>query len=495
MTHGGCFMRPRSRPPLIRSLLAALALVLAFAGALLLGIPSPVVQADDGSVWMFGGNVYPRTDSDIRMESETVQAVCYRGFAEYLAEFRFVNEGEAKRLQLGFPCSPDRGYRDPLVAFQAWQDGRPLEVTLGEGPDPTQPGSLIAHYLHEATFPHGETMITVSYLVGPSTMNGGRLIKDVDASSGLWGGAAVYQYWLHTGAGWRDTIGNAVVRYSLADDFEGSDVDVTAAEAAGYELGGATTNPECYTKPDGHTYQWVFEDIEPSTKDDINLVYTLPGTRGGTSTTASGRLDDAADSPAGRQVIDRSLQSGWGVPAPGTGEWVEVSLGGKLSLREIRILPGRNDRLGSFAEYGRPKRLEVTLSDGASTVLTLEDEPGLQRFAVSGEAEWVRFEILDVYPGNKSDDTYISEISLGTQPAPQFEAFSRLITADAQLTAATDATPAAATTVASDTDLAPEEDPGRLLWPAILGAVAAAVGSVVLACLALRLRRRVRIPS
>ena len=115
-------------------------------------------------------------------------------------------------------------------------------------------------------------------------------------------------------------------------------------------------------------------------------------------------------------------------------------------MRELRILPGRHDTLTSFGEYGRPKSMRVTLSDGTSKVLKLKDEASLQRFAISGKAEWVKFEVLDSYPGTKSSKTYISEIDFGAARAPEFEAFDDLMAAKAPPTTATTAPPATTST-------------------------------------------------
>ncbi len=105
------------------------------------------------------------------MESETVQAICYRDFAEYRVDFLFVNSGAPQTLQLGFPyeVNPEGDSRGGLIAFHAWQDGTPLAVTMGKGPD-----TWHEYYLHQATFPTGKTMISVSYLASPTVTSGTR---------------------------------------------------------------------------------------------------------------------------------------------------------------------------------------------------------------------------------------------------------------------------------------------------------------------------------
>jgi hypothetical protein len=512
------------------SLGAMLAAVMLLVAITLLAGPVAPVLADDGSVFMAGGAVHPMANSDIRMESETVQAVCFGGFAEYRAEFHFVNSGGPQVVQLGFPFT---GYskqfenQPSLVAFRAWQDDVQLPVTVGLGDDPAWPGSEITYYLHQATFPRGETVITVSYLADMSSAASPRFSDDAPAALGAPGFAASFDYWLHSGAGWSGAIGKAVIRFNLADTFTGWAVDVKQADTAGYEVVPFTTKPESYVALDDRTYQWVFEDLEPSTKDDVVLAFTM----------GKGRYDDALgltwadarvagidgsgrvrhefvypadDTPAGWEAFDRSAKTSWGAPAPGAGAWTRVAFAESQIVREIRILPGRNENPESFKEYGRPKTLRVTFSDGTDTVLDLKDEPSLQRFRVSADATWVRFDTLAIYPGIVNDDTYISEIELGSELAPGFEDFSDLILATAPAgepsqgpgtTIAMASTgPVSALTTAPSTVVTSAvgiaDTAGKLhhgwLWPAYIAIGVAVVALATLVALEWRTRRKAK---
>ncbi len=422
--------------------------------------PSPAL-ADDSSVGGIGGDVYPLANTDIRMESETVQAICYRLFAEYRVDFLFVNAGPAQTLMLGFPFALDdpEGSGAGPVAFRAWQDGKPLPVSLGQG---QVNGSSQGYYLHQATFPPGSTMITVSYLANPSWTSGGRfpeLTPPAFALPDIQGQEGRYDYWLHTGAGWAGTIGTAVARYTLADDFVGYGIDVKS-DYPGVENGWpSTTRPETYTKVDGRTYQWVFRELEPTEDSDILLAFSgityyaqdlgaVPPAFGAvvSSITTSNPLPVDGGEP-GWEVIDGSPGTSLGLQ--GDQRWIRLDVQGDQKLREIRIVPGKNDTPGSFTEYGRPKTIKVTLSDGTSTVISLADEPSLQKFPISGSAEWVRLDVVDTYPGSKSAQPYISDISFGNRAAPRFEAFSELIAE-----AAPSATPSSSPPLSSSTSLA-----------------------------------------
>ena len=127
-----------------------------------LAVATPAA-ADDSSMGATGGSVRPVRSVDIRMDAETVQAVCFGGFAEYRVDFRFVNDGRRQKVMLGFPFASDHGNRP--IGFQAWKDGHPLAVRTVPTFDGEFTGADSRGYLvHEAVLAHGETMITVSYL-------------------------------------------------------------------------------------------------------------------------------------------------------------------------------------------------------------------------------------------------------------------------------------------------------------------------------------------
>ena len=182
---------------------------------------------------------------------------------------------------------------------------------------------------------------------------------------------------------------------------------------------------------------------------------------------------------------------------------MRLDVQGDRKVQEIRIVPGKNDAPGSFAENARPKTIRVTLSDGTSSVITLADEPSLQKFPVSGMAEWVRVDILDSYAGSKGTDTYISDISFGNRPAPAFDTFDALIagTTSAENPSTTASSPGAPfSSEVSPSPTAPSAEPagpgdpgGRsvwTIWPIVALAVAGAalVTAIVLATILLTRR-------
>ena len=515
-------MERRAWPPTISSVAlraaAFLAALLALAAALV-WTPSPAL-ADDTGLGGVAGDYYPLSSTDIRMESETVQAICYRDFAEYRVDFLFVNSGAPQTIQLGFPyeINPEGDSRGGLIGFRAWQDGRPLAVTIGQGPD-----TFLEYYLHQATFPTGKTMISVSYLAGPTVTSGTRFEELMPAKfaaiPGIGGWDAKYDYWLHTGAGWAGTIGTAVVRFTLAGDFRGYGADVKSSYKSPNSEG-YLTQPETYTKIGESTYQWLYKDLEPTEADDVQLGFSgifmmddslpVPALMGAViktvaSSNATVPTTDGMD--PGWPLLDGSPASALGLQ--GQHPWVKLGLQGDTKIQEVRIVPGNTGAVDAFAQYGRPKTVKITLSDGSTSTVTLADDPSVQRFPVSGRADWVQIDVIDSYPGTKSADVYIADVSFANEPSPTFETYDALIAAASGTSPSTE-TSSPATTVPGSTDTSalpattsattgpvttmPTEQERVIvftLWPIVLYAVAgiALVAAIVLGVLLLRRRR------
>ena len=422
------------------SAVKSLALAL-FLGALLAAFLSaqPVALADDTSIGATGGTVYPIWMTDVRLAAETVQATCFGSFVEYRVDFKFVNDGKARTIKLGFPFnSRDWGENGPAqpVGFQAWREGEPLSVRAV--PARYADGAPTSGYfVHKAYFPAGATAITVSYLAESSGTARGRR-AGADSGDPGFGMAAWYEYWLHTGSTWKGPIGEAVVRYRLADTFAGRGIELTAADA---DEEVPVTAPEGWTKPLPRTYQWRFVDFEPRSEGasgwweprspyDITLGFANVWGRRPTD----GKWTSSSTARVYREkslygIRDGSLGSCWieGVPGPGVGEWVEARFKRPQQLRELRIVPGNNEYLSAFTRYARPKTLRAVFSDGSSRLLHFRDAPTLQRFPVDVKTKTVRLVVESVYLGTDYPATCIAEVELGTERAPGYAPFRRLI--------------------------------------------------------------------
>jgi hypothetical protein len=98
----------------------------------------------------------------------------------------------------------------------------------------------------------------------------------------------------------------------------------------------------------------------------------------------------------------------------GIGEYIEFK--GYLYANGIAILNGLQKNKTVFDANSRVKKIKVTINGKENCIVELEDKMGIQIFIPLGyesgaEGEnFIRFEILEVYPGTKYKDTCISEI-------------------------------------------------------------------------------------
>ncbi|TLM80166.1 MAG: DUF4424 domain-containing protein, partial [Actinobacteria bacterium] len=423
-----------------RTTLALLACCLALA------VAAPAALANDGAVGTQGGTVRPIGNADVRMDSEAVQIICMDGVALYRIDFKFVNEAsEPKTVKLGFPFPDfenteyDNNGEAP-GGFRAWLNGRELAVaqekgTDGEGDDTWD----VIWFTHTATFPPGDSMITVSYVGSPDVSVG---VPDQLAGVAIPAGVApesigmgYYPYFVHTGAGWAGTIGKSVIRYTLADDFDGFGVEqVTKNWVNGSrEWMGAerAKNLLAFTKPEPNVYQWTYTDYEPTRAHDPEIAFARSSAwredfDPWEETKASTYLKLGDFEYVPYNAANGNPGDAWAeaVDGPGIGQWLQVPFGETRAVKQIRVLGGYQKRADLYAKYNRPKRLKIDYSDGSSQEITLADEMGLQVFDANASATSAKVTILDVYKGtNERDETYLSEIAFAEAPAPQFEKF------------------------------------------------------------------------
>ena len=115
---------------------------------------------------------------------------------------------------------------------------------------------------------------------------------------------------------------------------------------------------------------------------------------------------------APRLAFDNDTSTAWVPSKSGAGEWIEARFQQPTQLTSVSIYGGYGVDLPRYRSNNRVRQLRLTFSTGFSRVLKLEDEPRFQRFELPAHPtmEWIRFEIISVYPGAKFDETPISEI-------------------------------------------------------------------------------------
>ena len=137
------------------------------------------------------------------------------------------------------------------------------------------------------------------------------------------------------------------------------------------------------------------------------------------SVTASSAL---ADRYAAEKAHDFRIVTAWveGVDGNGEGEYLRYSFPGTCPrITTINILNGYVKHWEVWRDNARVKKLLMYYNDKPYVVLNLQDTMGLQSFNVgilgyedrdTAPAWSIKFEILEVYPGDKYEDTAITEI-------------------------------------------------------------------------------------
>jgi hypothetical protein len=203
---------------------------------------------------------------------------------------------------------------------------------------------------------------------------------------------------------------------------------------------------ECCIKPSGvflvpnisrAEYERVYDDIDSGKISiaEMEKIYKSPifrhlysptcswycsGTINSVKTSSSLKSQDQKRYGV-ENIHDFNHESVWaeGVSGYGIGEYIIYEFPGNCpKITTINILNGyvKNDRL--WRANARVKRLKVYYNDVPYAILELEDSRSLQWFDI-GEVgrekddacAWtLKFEILEVYPGTRYEDTVISEL-------------------------------------------------------------------------------------
>ncbi len=97
----------------------------------------------------------------------------------------------------------------------------------------------------------------------------------------------------------------------------------------------------------------------------------------------------------------------------GIGETVTLHFKPAVRLQELAIRNGNQKSQDSFRNNSRVKRLRIQTSDRYADVVTLPDKDGEHtiRLRRAVKPQWVRFSIVDVYPGDRGSDTCITGIT------------------------------------------------------------------------------------
>lgn len=168
--------------------------------------------------------------------------------------------------------------------------------------------------------------------------------------------------------------------------------------------------------------QSIFDETKESYWDVIGAACSWYCGGGPSSVTASSQLKpQGAVNYKASYAHDLNYRTAWveGVAGYGIGEYLTYSFkGGNPKITTIIVVNGYVKSQKAFKENSRVKKLKVYKDNKPIAILDLKDIMGEQRFEIGtlgdntpGSPDWkLKFEIMEVYKGDKYDDTALSEI-------------------------------------------------------------------------------------
>jgi len=121
----------------------------------------------------------------------------------------------------------------------------------------------------------------------------------------------------------------------------------------------------------------------------------------------------------GGNAHDFDHESVWATDGKGIGESLTYTFEGKCPrITTVKILNGHVKSETAWSANSRVKKLRMYYNGKPYAILDLQDSRTLQYFDVgtlgfndAAKSDWtLKFEILEVYPGTKHDDTVIAEL-------------------------------------------------------------------------------------
>ena len=160
-------------------------------------------------------------------------------------------------------------------------------------------------------------------------------------------------------------------------------------------------------------------EIERISDEDLYYLFDCTYSNANNIVASSALKAQGSKNYKASNIFDRDPETAWveGVKGHGIGQWIEFKNvcvrqdGYWCGVGSISILNGYAKSDKAWRENGRVKRLKVYCNGKPKYILELQNSRSLQTFDVSiSKGATIRFEILDVYPGTKYQDTVISEI-------------------------------------------------------------------------------------
>jgi hypothetical protein len=148
---------------------------------------------------------------------------------------------------------------------------------------------------------------------------------------------------------------------------------------------------------------------------------------------ASSELKDSKDSYSVYYLDDQSWRS-WaeGVPGNGIGESFTITLSDDYHKKQIVegfAIKNGNGNLNYYGQNNRVKSFKIYIDGKFTETIPIKDSISFEQYAFkeSVTCESIRFEINDVYPGTKNDDTCVAEIALLKQKVSDSQFYENIL--------------------------------------------------------------------
>ncbi|MFC1490384.1 DUF4424 family protein [Candidatus Latescibacterota bacterium] len=223
-------------------------------------LSTQMISADLAPVLGIGKTIRPRTDTSVRMASETVDIIIDGNIAYVNCMFELTNDGPPDTLEVGFPLGMNvKKKDDDVIEMQAERLGQDFSARIIRGqqlpvtqkridPEYTDDPSLFISEWVTFTVPFtakGQTnKISTTYWVAIKPKNNKAPFSDL-----------LFKYVLVTGAYWKGPIGDAKITVKLRN---------TTFDKITY------ISPEGYDR-DNAEISWHLTDFEPT--EDIEIYF------------------------------------------------------------------------------------------------------------------------------------------------------------------------------------------------------------------------------
>ncbi len=444
-------MRGRMRKLLLVASLAATQTAWGNGGGYVYGSPS------NGALGLF----QPKNAQQVEMQTEDLQIDLHLEFGRVQVEYTLHNPGKAVTAEIGFPCKAavelsegedgkisEGEVTPPLRDFVAHLDGERVEVRVIR--DKVGRKDLPAPDVRGETGPlrHVPYWYTFKLDFAANQTRKLRVTYDTDYY-GYMGGVSddtqsipeTLTYLFSTAAVWKGAIKTGKVTIN----------------AVGVPADQVKLNLSKRFKRQGNQWTWEFKDFEPGLGDDLQIAAhpaevtfgrPLPGSkppgdneeiqyvdfveRNGRWAMYHRDFDVTASSTLAAQgennyeaknVADNDPETAWveGAKGDGVGEKLELKLRTPRKISHIGIRNGyaRQESATAYLNNSRPAELGISVNGSAPFTVAIPDERLTRhKFQIpipdAPEVKTITLTIQKVYPGNKFQDTCISDLELVT---------------------------------------------------------------------------------